>query len=182
MDNYIQISRLNDFIFCPKSIYYHSIYESFSESNYHSHFQTVGKINHQNIDLAKYSTASRYLQGVTVYHEKLKLIGKIDIYDQENQCLIERKYTIKKIFDGYKYQIFAQFFSLKEMGFKVKKLFFHSLSDNKRYSVKLPTTTDYQRLSSLCQKIQNYNLEQSLPPKSTSANKCQNCIYHLLCV
>ncbi len=181
MDNYIQISKLNDFIFCPKSIYYHSIYESFGENNYHSHFQTVGKIHHQNIDLAKYSTSNKYLQGTTVYHEKLKLIGKIDIYNQENQCLIERKYSIKRIFDGYKYQIFAQYFSLREMGFGVKKLFFHSLSDNKRYPVKLPTAKDYQYLSSLCQKIQKYNLGKSPQSKSTSINKCQNCIYHLLC-
>jgi len=179
MDNFIQISKLNDFIFCPKSIYYHAIYESFSEDNYHSHYQTTGKLHHENIDNVKYSSALRYIQGMTVYSDRLNLVGKIDIYDQKEKSLIERKYKIKTIFDGYKYQLYSQFFCLKEMGYVINKLYFHSLSDNKRYQVTLPTQIEYDQLLSLCQKIQNYKIEGK--SEEVSNNKCQQCIYSLLC-
>ncbi|MBU3964935.1 type V CRISPR-associated protein Cas4 [Patescibacteria group bacterium] len=97
MENYIQISKINDFIFCPKSIYFHGIYENFSEKTYHQSPQVKGKIKHESVDKQKYSTAKKYLQGLEVYSEKYNLFGKIDIYDQENKILIERKNKIKII-------------------------------------------------------------------------------------
>lgn len=36
MEPYIPISFLNDFIFCPRSIYFHQLYGRSSESLYHS--------------------------------------------------------------------------------------------------------------------------------------------------
>lgn len=179
MDDYIQISKLNDFVFCPKSIYYHNIYESFSEENYHSHYQTIGKIHHKNIDQAKYSSSSRYLQGITVFSKKLNLVGKIDIYDKQFKKLIERKYKIKKIFDGYKYQIFAQYYCLKEMGYKVKTLSFHSLSDNKNYSIELPTDKDFKKMQKFCKNFREFDILNN--NQKCSSQKCKNCIYSLLC-
>lgn len=36
MDNYISISTLNDFIFCPYSIYLHNVYMEADEGLYHA--------------------------------------------------------------------------------------------------------------------------------------------------
>lgn len=42
MDDYISISLLNDFIFCPYSIYLHNVYMESDESQYHAAPQTMG--------------------------------------------------------------------------------------------------------------------------------------------
>jgi CRISPR-associated protein Cas4 len=115
-ENYIQISKLNDFIFCPRSIYFHGIYEDKKESNYHRTPQINGKIKHEAIDYGRYSTAKNILQGIEIYSEKFGLIGKIDVYDNRKKELIERKAKIKKIYQGYLYQVYAQYFCLVEMG------------------------------------------------------------------
>lgn len=44
MDDYIPISTLNDFIFCPYSIYLHNVYMDTDEGLYHATPQTKGRI------------------------------------------------------------------------------------------------------------------------------------------
>lgn len=178
MDDYIQISKLNDFIFCPYSVYLHSVYEDFDQKIYHSTFQTVGKICHKSIEEKKYTTSKWILQGQEIFCEKYGLIGKIDLFDTRKNHLIERKYKIKKIFDGYKYQLYAQMFCLKEMGYEVKFLFIHSLSDNKRYKIPLPSENEIKEFEGLISEIKNYQPEI---PKRKNKKKCEQCIYQPLC-
>ncbi|MCM8787640.1 MAG: type V CRISPR-associated protein Cas4 [Candidatus Omnitrophica bacterium] len=178
MDDYIPISKINDFLFCPYSVYLHSVYERFSQRVYHSTPQTIGKIYHQTIEEKKYTTSKFILQGINVYSPKYNLLGKIDIFDTKNGALAERKYKVKKIFDGYKYQLYAQMFCLEEMGYKVKKLFIHSLSDNKRYKIPLPNKNEINKFEMLIEKINNYQASQKYPK---NLNKCAKCIYKPLC-
>jgi len=179
METYIQISKINDFIFCPKSIYLHGIYENFNTKVYYQSPQTKGKIKHENIDQQKYSTAKKYLQGLEIYSEKYNLAGKIDIYDLENKILIERKNKIKKIYDGYRYQLYAQHFCLKEMGYEVKQLFLHSLSDNKRYQIDLPRDREKTDFENIIEKINDFNLLKNNFTENPA--KCEQCIYRELC-
>lgn len=178
MEGYIQISKLNDFIFCPYSVYLHSVYEGFSQKTFHSSCQTVGKLCHENIEQGRYTTSKCVLQGIEIYSEKYWLIGKIDIFNVKNGALIERKYKIKRIFDGYKYQLYAQMFALEEMGYKVKSLNIQSLSDNKRYKIPLPNTEEINEFELLIKQIRNYQ-----PSKNFKKNfkKCSKCIYKPLC-
>lgn len=179
METYIQISKLNDFIFCPKSLYFHSIFESFSEKTYHDLPQTRGKLAHENIENGEYSSLKKYLQASDVYSDEYGLCGKIDIFDVENGKLIERKYKIKKIYDGYVYQIYAQALCLEEMGYTITSLFFHSLSDNKRYPVKYPDSKIQKNLEKLISLMKHYDIskDKMVMPES----KCDNCIYRSLC-
>ncbi len=55
MDNLIQISKLSDFIFCPRSLYFHEIYESFETSLFQDTPQINGKAKHASIDSQTYS-------------------------------------------------------------------------------------------------------------------------------
>lgn len=179
MEDYIQISKLNDFVFCPKSIYFHGIFESFSEKLYHDTPQTVGKIKHEIIENGKYSSLKRYLQGTEVFSEKYGLCGKIDIFDLKTGFLIERKYKIKKIYDGYRYQLYAQAFCLEELGHKVKGLLIHSLADNKRYKIPLPDQQEIKIFEKLLKEIRHFSISnlRFKPDK----NKCAMCIYKPLC-
>lgn len=180
MESYIQISKINDFIFCPYSLYYHAIYEGFNEKTYHASPQTRGKIKHENIEEGKYSSAKRYLQGQEVYCNKYGLAGKIDIYDQKTKTLIERKNKIKKIYDGYRYQLYAQYFSLKEMGYRVKRIKLHSLSDNKRYEIPLPVGQWLEKFEGIVEKMQSFN--PSKDRIKINPAKCERCIYRPLCI
>ena len=81
MEETILISYLNDFIFCPVSIYFHKLYGNLDKSLY----QEAVKINvtyaHKAIDTHKYSTKKDILQGIDIYSEEFKIQGKIDIFD-----------------------------------------------------------------------------------------------------
>ena len=111
----IAISHLNDFIFCPASIYFHAL-----EQGEHLLVQSPDQLNgtkaHEKSDSATYSTQKNMLQGIGIYSETYNLIGKIDVFDCQNGILTERKKKIKTIYDGYVFQLYAQYYCLVEMG------------------------------------------------------------------
>ena len=162
MEQYIQISKINDFLFSPASLYLHSTYEDFTGKVYKKKEQIKGSLNHKNIDAGNYSSRKNILSGISVYSEKYNLVGKIDIFDKESGELIERKTRIKKIYQGYVYQLWAQYFCLKEMGYQPKKLFLHSLEDNQRYEIQLPTKEQEKEFENLIKKMKEFKPENLL--------------------
>jgi len=177
--DYIQISKINDFIFCPYSLYYHSIYESFSVRTYHASPQTKGKIKHEPVEEGRYSTAKRYLQGLEICSTYYGLVGKIDIYDKQKLSLIERKSRVEKIYDGYKYQLYAQYFAMIEMGYDIQSLTIHSLEDNKNHGVNIPAGVELQKFEKTLKNMRNFNMNTKV---ITNCAKCNQCIYRVLCV
>lgn len=157
MEQYIQISTINDFLYSPQSLYLHSIYQSFHIDTYHSHYQTNGNGHHKTLDEKTYSGSQRYLQGIPIYSEEYRIIGKIDLYDTKTQTLIERKAKIKNIYLGHKYQLYAQMFCLQEMGYGVKRLKIHSLEDNTNYYIDLPSPEEIIAFRKLIRDIFLYN-------------------------
>ena len=180
MEAYISISFLNDFIFCPRSIYFHQVYQTFNTAIYHEDIQTKGRIAHLNIDRKKYSTKKDILQGLPVYSSKYSLCGKIDLFDKEKGILIERKKKVVKIYDGFVFQMYAQYYCLKEMGYQVQTLRIHSLDDNKNYFISLPeeNTQMQYKFNNLLKQIRSFDLEKDFSP---NINKCRKCIYKNLC-
>lgn len=178
MEDYIQISKINDFVFCPYSIYLHSVYENFNAKTYHRTAQTVGKIAHKPVDKKTYTTSANVLQGMEICSERLGIMGKIDTFDVKTGLLVERKYRVKKIFDGYLYQLYAQMICLREMGYQVKSLAIQSLSDNKRYKIPLPNEAETLKFEKLISDLRNYKAE---PIKNKNMAKCVQCVYKPLC-
>ena len=82
MEGYITISTLNDFIFCPMSIYFHNLYES-NDFMYQDVFQIEGKQVHNSIDNKTYSSRNDILKGLEVYSIQYNICGKIDLYFQK---------------------------------------------------------------------------------------------------
>ncbi len=178
MHPYIKISTLNDFLFCPKSIYFHELYWKFDTANYHDLPQQKGKLAHQSIDSKKYSTSKNVLQWLEVFSQKYGLIGKIDIYDLETKTLIERKRFIKKIYLGYKYQLWAQYLCMIEIWYEIKHLKFYSMKDNKSYPINLPTVQDIEKFEQFLEKYRKFDPSKRKP---TNPAKCKRCIYNRLC-
>ena len=141
MESYIQISKINDFLFCPLSLYLHTIYEN---------FDTRG------------------------YHETAQVAGKIDIYDSKEKSLIERKNKIQNVYLGYKFQLYAQYFCMTEMGYEVKKLYLHSLTDNKRYGVDLPLGAEKIAFEKVLTDMRGFGPEDI---KDHSCERCKDHIY-----
>ena len=180
MDDLIPISFLNDFIFCPVSIYFHQLYGSQERLTYQCSDQINGTAAHKTVDGSTYSTRKNVLQGISVYSEKLRLIGKIDVFYQDTGILVERKKRIKTIYDGYVFQIYAQCYCLREMGHAVSGLKLYSMDDNKTFTVPLPEEDSKmdRKFLSLIRQIKTFTLENY---QQNNIEKCRQCIYEPAC-
>jgi len=175
----IRISTLNDFIFCPKSIYFHDLYQKYEKITYQDTPQTEGTLAHSPIDSKKYSTAKDILQAKAIYSEEYGLIGKIDLFNINKGLLIERKKKIKKIYQGYVYQLYAQYFCMIEMGYDVKKIQLYSLDDNKSYDIELPNEEQTQQFINFLEKYRAFDPQTMRIVQNPQ--KCLQCIYRELC-
>lgn len=178
MDDYISISVLNDFIFCPYSIYLHGVYMEADESIYHASPQVRGKAAHKAIDAKTYSTRKEDVMSMSVCSERLRLVGKIDLYRRDKKMLVERKFRLKQIYQGQLYQLWAQYVCLQEMGYDVEKMAFYETSTNKMIPVELPKEQDNRNLETFIIRFREFRPEN---PIVINSNKCIHCIYCNIC-
>lgn len=180
MDDVIIISNLNDFIFCPASIYFHKLYGSEDKLLYQTSYQLDGTKVHESIDNCTYSTKRNIITSLDVYSEKYRLFGKIDIYDADKKLLIERKKHVSRVFDGYVFQLYAQYYAMTEMGYGVDKLEIRSIDDNKKYPIELPDYNMHMKgcFEFLVNEMRMFNIEQF---KQDNIEKCTKCIYKDAC-
>lgn len=181
METYIPVSFLNDFIFCPRSIYFHQLYGNYNALLYQQKPQLAGKAAHESIDGKTYSTRAGILQGLEVFSEKYNLCGKIDLFDIESGKLSERKREVKAIYDGYIFQVYAHYHALTEMGYDVKSITIYDLLHNKNYPILLPHENPemQKKFEKLVNDINSFDLNTtSFTP---NAAKCERCIYNHLC-
>lgn len=179
-DDSILISQLNDFIFCPASIYFHQLYGGRDNLTFQQTPQLNGTQAHASVDNHKYSCRKNILQGISIYSEKYNLTGKIDIFNTASGLLTERKKKIKNIYDGYIFQLYAQYFALIDMGYKVSKIQLYSMDDNKTYPIALPSDNQemYIKFEKLIKTMQTFDLTNF---RQTNTKKCRNCIYEPAC-
>lgn len=179
MFSQIPITAINDFVFCPRSLYFHyGAYETLDGLHYKSTPQRKGTLRHSASDEGRYSSRVRYVQGMEVSSEKYGLVGRIDIYDRETKTLIERKAKIKCMFPGYRWQVMAQMACLEEMGFFVLGSVLQSLEDNKKYPQEF-SVTDWKEFLRVLDDMRSYNILNSKP--IDAIKKCDRCIYRTLC-
>lgn len=180
METYIKITYLNDFLFCPLSIYYHELYGETEPILYHDKPQIDGKSVHRSIDEQTYSTHKSILQGIDVYSEEFGLCGKIDTFDILKGVLTERKKLVKKVFDGYVFQLYGQCFGLREMGYEVKQLRIWSKDDNRLYDIPLPEDDSemFERFRLTIKRANEFDFDAFV---QESPEKCQHCIYSTFC-
>jgi CRISPR-associated protein Cas4 len=180
MEPYIPISFLNDFIFCPRSIYFHQLYGRSDESLYYSTDQSEGKAAHTSVDTKTYTTAKKVLQTIEIYSQTYGLGGKIDTFDTATGILTERKKKITTIYDGYIYQLYAQYHCLIDMGYEVKKIRLYSMDDNKMHPVALPSQ-DLSRQAAFERLLEQIHSFDMSVPFAVNPHKCFRCIYRYLC-
>lgn len=177
-DNLIPLSMLNDYIFCPYSIYLHNIYMGTDEGLYHATPQTQGKIAHESIDSKKASTRKDDFLSLPVCSNQLGIMGRIDLYRGAEQHLIERKYRLKQIFRGQLYQLWGEYFCMVEMGYPIQKLSFYEISSNTVIPQPIPGEKERAELQEFIVLFKSFD---PAIPIVTNSNKCQHCIYCPLC-
>ncbi len=180
MEHYIPISYLNDFIFCPRSIYFHQLYGQYAHTVYKQKPQIEGKAAHRNIDEHTYSSSKSVLMDYELYIERYKIHGKLDVYDVKTGVLRERKKKIVRIYDGYIFQVYAQYFGLVELGYTPKKIIIHCLTHNKNHHVPLPQDNPemFQKFEHTITALNSFKMEEEFNPV---LEKCISCIYNNLC-
>ena len=175
MENPILITWLNDYVFCPRSIYFHNLYGETERLSFQDVSQINGTKAHETIDKASYSSRKDIISGLSVFSEKYNLIGKIDIFDRNCGALIERKKKIKTVYDGYVFQLYGQCFALREMGYTVNSLTLRSLDDNKKFRVELPEN-DIAMFLKFEQAIKELEQMDITSFQQKNREKCLHCI------
>lgn len=94
----IALSTLNDFIFCPYSIYLHNVYMETDEDIFKTIVQMSGTNAHKATDSKKGSSRSCDILSLPVCSNSLGLYGVIDLYRGNTATLIERKLRLNHIF------------------------------------------------------------------------------------
>ena len=179
MESYIMITQINDFIFCPRSIYFHDIYRATADPDtYQQAPQKIGQSSHSTIDHSTYSTRKEIITGLMVYSQKYGLLGRIDILDTSQGILTERKYSVTAIYEGFRYQLYAQYFALLEMGYYVSAMRIHSIKDNKNYPIDIPNLEETNQFDATLEQMKSFDLQA---PFNQNPKKCQHCVYNSLC-
>ncbi|MDO5322024.1 MAG: type V CRISPR-associated protein Cas4 [Bacteroidia bacterium] len=179
MEDYIEISTLNDFIFCPYSIYLHNVYKNTVEDLYYAAPQLLGKYSHHTVDEGTSVRSKGDLAGMSVFSEKYGLMGKIDIYRASGAQLIERKRHISTIYQGQIFQLWAQMLCMREMGYQVDALFFYDISTRKMKPIKTPGSTELKYFEMFLAKYRSFDPDKDF--FSVNESKCLHCIYCNLC-
>ena len=180
MESYLMITQINDFIFCPRSLLFHDFLRSnYSPDNFRETPQVRGLAAHAAIDNRSYSTKKDILQGTMVYSYRYGLLGRIDIFDIPTGNLTERKYSISAIYDGFRYQLYAQYFALKEIGYTVNSLSLYSSKDNRKYGIAIPGKADISSFEAVLKRIRTYEPEKDFSPPNLT--KCRHCNYREIC-
>ena len=148
------------------------------EGEYQAMPQTRGKIAHTPIDTGSGAHNKGDKYGLSVISHKYGLIGKIDVYKGREKILIERKYELKQIYRGQYYQLWAQYFCMKEMGYEVNKIGFYEISSKRTIYVDVPNKEQTKEFEDFLKQFRSYDPEVLFV---SNPNKCKHCIYSNLC-
>ena len=180
MEPLLPISYLNDFLFCPASIYYHGLIQGSDGMMSSSIYQIRGISAHRSIEEGTYSSRKNVLTGKEVCSQNYGLSGKIDVFDMGTGTLMERKKHVTQLYDGFVFQLYAQCVCLREMGYDVRRLCVHSLDDNRNYDVSLPENDPgmFQRFLELLDDIRTFDIGDL---QKQDVSRCSKCIYSMMC-
>lgn len=179
MEEPIAFAQINDFIFCPASIYFHGMYEGVEELLYKAAPQLNGTQAHRNIDSGT-NYSENVISGMFVYSEEFNIVGKIDKYFLKEQRLVECKRKIEHVYDGYIYQLYAQYFGMIEAGHTVAEISLYDITSHKKYPISLPQQ-DFVMFEKFKNTLAEMRLFDIADFVQTNVVKCQNCIYSNIC-
>lgn len=149
------------------------------DSVYKAEHLYKGSVIHRSIDEKTSDNRKEVLQAFLVYSERLGLVGKIDIFNAKTGELIERKTKVDRIYPSHIYQLWAQMFCLKEMGYKVTRLSLYDYTHNKKHNVEIPSEQEEHIFFAFLKTMRAYNPNKNVI--NVNEQKCRYCIFTNLC-
>jgi len=141
--------------------------------------QVNGKAAHKEIDSRTFSKSENDVQSLKVFSCELGLMGVIDLYRKDEKHLVELKTKVgDNLFLGQKAQLWAQYYCLSEMGYRVERISVYEKSTGIFHDVKIPDNDDKQVLTDLIRKFREFDFSQKI---EINTKKCTHCIYCNLC-
>lgn len=83
MIDMISISTLNDYIFCPYSIYLHQVYMDTDEDMYQAKPQTRGRNAHEPVDTKSTSSKKSIIESLPILSHELGIYGNVEQHSPE---------------------------------------------------------------------------------------------------
>lgn len=178
-DTLIPISLIGNYLYCPYSIYLHNVYMETDDSVYKAEHLYKGSAVHRAVDEKRSDNRKDVLQAFPVYSERLGLVGKIDVFNMRTGELVERKTKVDRIYPRHIYQLWAQMFCLKEMGYTVTSLSLYDYTSNKKHVVELPSSQEEDDFGQFIEKMRAYNpCEDTI---DVNEHQCRHCIFTNMC-
>ena len=89
-DNYIPVSQLNKYVFCPRRFYYEYVLGEWQDNAY----TLAGTIRHERAHTPGRESRTEQIttRSVTVASERLRIVGKLDILEERQGVLIPVEY------------------------------------------------------------------------------------------
>lgn len=178
-DTLIPISLIGNYLYCPYSIYLHNVYMETDDSVYKAEHLYKGSVVHRAVDEKRMDNRKEVLQAFPVFSERMGLVGKIDVFNVKTGELVERKTKVDRIYPRHIYQLWAQLFCLREMGYDVTKLSLYDYTANKKHDVKIPTVKDEEDFVSFIKAMRDYNPSEDVV--DVHEQKCRYCIFTNMC-
>lgn len=178
-DTLIPISLIGNYLYCPYSIYLHNVYMETDDSMYKAEHLYKGSAVHRAVDEKRSDNRKDVLQAFPVYSERLGLVGKIDVFYIRTGELVERKTKVEHIYPRHIYQLWAQMFCLKEMGYNVTILSLYDYTSNKKHVIELPSTQEEEDFMQFLKNMRAYNpCEDTI---EVNEQQCRYCIFTNMC-
>lgn len=86
MEEPISATMLNDFIFCPASIYFHRFYDGMENRAFQCTDQINGTCAHASIDGNHYSTSKHIITSYEAYSDKYNLFVRLIYMTRNKGC------------------------------------------------------------------------------------------------
>lgn len=148
------------------------------EDIYYATPQIAGKNAHNSVDQKSSSTRRSIIESLSIFSEKYRIFGKIDVYNADSHTLIERKNNLKNIFQGQIFQLWAQYLCMSEMGYTIDAICFYEITTKKTTPIRIPNEIDIAKFEEFLNSYRNFNPREFY---QNNTNKCSHCIYCALC-
>ncbi|AEM74226.1 CRISPR-associated protein Cas4 [Caldicellulosiruptor acetigenus] len=176
MENYIPISSINTYVYCPRRFYI----EYFLGLREDNQYTLEGK-NIQS-ELQFYGINGFYYKNLYVVSERFKIEGIIDIVIESSDrvCIVEKKHGKRHAWENDYFQVLAQILAFEETtNIKVNEAYIFYFESKKRQKIEV----EENKITKLAEILDNMRkiAEGILKPAWEFSNKCPKCSELLNC-
>ena len=181
MDEYIYISALNQYAYCPRRCYYLFVEHTFLDNEH----TVEGSLQHSRADSEETSTRDGALQlrSVYLYSHTYGLTGRADVVEEKGGLLypVEHKKGRRGKWANDELQLCAQALCLEEMqGREVPKGYLFYAATGRRKEVRFTDALRQQTIDTI--NAVRQLIASSRRPPNPYTPRCKGCSLHDICL